>query len=293
MTPPYVNFGTGSGGGNVYVPWDITTGLYTGNSFNFSDTFFGQLLGVCISPDGLKMRVLNTDPSFFLPYVYEYYLTSAWDISTTTFSGITPPSFALPIDLIPRGIFFSPDGLIMYVSGSDGTYASVVYQYNLSMAWDVTTASYSGNLIDLSALISSPDYTYVSLSGDGLFLYATIRDVSIDFTTKVFQLNLSIAYDLSTASYSGHSFDTIGQDSSGSGFSIRPDRTQFFISGLDNYYIYQYDVSSAGNISTGSYTSFLDVSGLGAPNDPIFSPDGMNLYIFNAGTVSIYQFSLS
>ena len=38
---------------------------------------------------------------------------------------------------------FNPSGTKMYVAGQDSDY---VYQWNLSTAWDLSTASYTGSL---------------------------------------------------------------------------------------------------------------------------------------------------
>jgi DNA-binding beta-propeller fold protein YncE len=72
--------------------------------------------------------------------VNEYDLSTAWDISTAVFLQLFSVAGQ---DTAPLGLFFKPDGLKMYVSGSN---ADSVYEYDLSTAWDVTTAVYLQNL---------------------------------------------------------------------------------------------------------------------------------------------------
>jgi hypothetical protein len=71
--------------------------------------------------------------------VNEYDLSTAWDISTASYL----QNFSVSAqESGPSGVFFKPDGLKMYVIGFSG---DDVNEYNLSTAWDVTTASYLQN----------------------------------------------------------------------------------------------------------------------------------------------------
>ena len=65
---------------------------------------------------------------------------SPWDISNAVY---VRSLFLGGVDSTPTGLFFKPDGLKMYVTG-DST--DRVYEYDLSTAWDVTTASYLQDL---------------------------------------------------------------------------------------------------------------------------------------------------
>jgi hypothetical protein len=44
-------------------------------------------------------------------------------------------------DIEVQGLFFKPDGLLFYVLGRD---TDKIYQYSMSTAWDMSTASYTG-----------------------------------------------------------------------------------------------------------------------------------------------------
>ena len=70
--------------------------------------------------------------------VYEYTLTTAFDISSASFVD----SFSVSSqDTGPRGIWFDSSGKTMFIVGSGGDDVNV---YKLTAAWDVSTASFTG-----------------------------------------------------------------------------------------------------------------------------------------------------
>ena len=72
--------------------------------------------------------------------VYEYDLSVAWDISTASY--LQSLSVAAQ-DTLPTGIFFKPNGKVMYVVGATN---DSVYEYDLSVDWSVTSAVYTQSL---------------------------------------------------------------------------------------------------------------------------------------------------
>ena len=71
--------------------------------------------------------------------VNEYHLTTAWDITTASFV----QNFSINAqETSVTCMFFSTDGTKMYIGGAS---TDAINEYNLSTAWDVSTASYSQN----------------------------------------------------------------------------------------------------------------------------------------------------
>ncbi|MBA7589123.1 hypothetical protein ES708_31198 [subsurface metagenome] len=69
-----------------------------------------------------------------------------WDVSTATYEDKLKDVSGQ--DTSPNGVFFKPDGTKMYIMG----YATdTVYQYSLSTAWDVSTATYDAKFKDVSS----------------------------------------------------------------------------------------------------------------------------------------------
>jgi len=94
--------------------------------------------------------------------IYEYNLSTAWDVSTASYLqnfGISSEETA------PESVFFKPDGTKMYITGTSG---DDVNEYNLSTAWDVSSASYLQNF-SVSAQDSIP--VKVFFKDDGLKMY--------------------------------------------------------------------------------------------------------------------------
>jgi hypothetical protein len=99
---------------------------------------------------------------------------AAWDISTASYL----QNFSVAAqETVPRDLFFKPDGTKMYIVGSSG---DDVNEYDLSTAWDISTASYLQNFSVAaqetipSGLFFKPDGTkmyIVGFSGDAVNEY--------------------------------------------------------------------------------------------------------------------------
>jgi 6-phosphogluconolactonase (cycloisomerase 2 family) len=70
--------------------------------------------------------------------INEYTLATAWDVSSASFVD----SFAVNSqEATPRDVWFDSSGKTMFIVGSDGDDVNV---YKLTVAWDVSTASFAG-----------------------------------------------------------------------------------------------------------------------------------------------------
>jgi len=129
--------------------------------------------------------------------IYEYDLASPWDLSPGGWSYLRQKKI-LDSDLglasvEIRAIAFSKDGSKLYVLETVG---ARVYQFSLSSAWNITTASYAPDNINF-------DYTNelqfqafgLTFSEDGKFMY-----ISAGTSDVIQQYSLSDAWDVSTAS---------------------------------------------------------------------------------------------
>ena len=110
--------------------WDISHSVFLCDFYVGSQD--NDPTGVFFKPDGSKMYVIG----YTNDKVYEYDLSTAWDISTASFN----QDFSVGSqDNTPREICFKPDGSKMYVIGRTN---KKVYEYGLSTAWDISTASF-------------------------------------------------------------------------------------------------------------------------------------------------------
>jgi len=139
-------------------------------------------------------------------------------------------------DSKPQGVTFSPDGTTMFVVGES---SDSVFQYSLTTAFDVGTASFTGTSFNVSA--EAPTAQGVTFSPDGTTMFITG-----DASNSVFQYSLTTAFDVGTASFTGTSFDVSGQASASAGVSFNPDGTAMFVIGRGDNSVFQYLVGEVG-----------------------------------------------
>ena len=150
-----------------------------------------------------------------------------WDISAAEFTG-KPVNFfyVLSEETGPRDVFFKPDGTKMYVIGTVG---DDVNEYNLSTAWDVSTASYVQNF---SVAAQDTDPQSIFFKPDGTKMYV------VGFGGQdVNEYSLSTAWDVSTASYV-QNFSLSAQDSNLYGLFFKSDGTKMYVTGALNGSVY-------------------------------------------------------
>jgi len=172
----------------------------------------------------------------------------------------------------------SSDGTKMYVGGNT---SDKIYQYSLSTAFDLSTASYD------SVSLASDSIQELYISTDGTKLFWTNL-------TTVYQYSLSTAFDLSTASYDSVSKSVSSQESVVRALAFNDDGTKMYVAGSGNDTVYQYALSTAFDLSTASYASVsFSVSSVGIPYGIRFNTDGTKMYIQGSTSDQIYQYSLS
>lgn len=167
-----------------------------------------------------------------------------------------------------NSLFFKPDGTELYLWCGDfgGQYG--FYTYTLSIAWDISTASYQS-----FSSTGSDGYSAFWIKPDGTKLYRVSG-------TGVREYTLSTAWDLSSRSTS-YIFSTTGQSSGTSDIFIDSTGTYMFICDRVGLDIYRYSMSTPWDLSTASYDSnSYDTSGdFSYPRHCNVSDDGYQLYI--------------
>ena len=196
------------------------------------------------------------------------YDTVSRDISPQVFSALS--------------LAFSADGQKFYASdnGNDN-----IEQFSLSVAWDLSTASYDSVTLD----VADGTPRQMAFSPDGLkMIYVGGGD------DRAYQHNLSTPWDLSSAT-SGGFLAVSAQDSSPNGVAFNADGSKMFVCGGSSSRIYQYNLPTPYSIASASYDSisFSVNSQDTFPTAITFSPDGTKLYVLGSSTDRIYQYTLS
>jgi hypothetical protein len=223
--------------------------------------------GLFFRDDGLKMYVVGSSGDD----VNEYSLSSAWDVSTAA----NVRSFSVASqDTSPQDIFFRPDGTKMYILGTSG---DDVNEYNLSSAWDISTASYLQNFL-VSAQETTP--TGLFFRDDGLKMYV------VGFTgDAVNEYNLSTAWNISTATFV-QNFSVSAQTQVPAGLFFKNDGTKMFVVGAGD--LFEYSLSTTWDISTATYVQSFDFPQSGNTVEGIFfRDDGTKMYaVYSGGVLS-------
>lgn len=254
-------------------PYDLTLFSYSSISFSMVAQD-GSMESIYFSTDGTKMYTVGSVSG----KVYQYHLSTAWDVSTASYSAI---SFSvLAQDSTPYGIVFSIDGTKMYVVG---VLNDKVYQYSLSTAWDISTASYG--TIFFSVAIQETNPTGISFSLDGTKMY-----VVGNASDNVYQYALGTAWNVSTAVYSGIAFSTATQDTNVSDIYINPQGTKMYLLGNINRRVYEYNIVTAWDLSTSTFVSSLLVSQDTDLRGITFGNNGASMYIVGVQNDAVYQY---
>jgi len=255
------------------MAWDITSAAHVSTK---SVVAQGDIpYSVAFSPDGTKMFVLD----YGNKSVYRYDLSTAWDI--TSAAHVATKSVSAQ-DFSTLGLAFSPDGTKMFMLG----YATgSVYRYDLSTAWDITSAAHVATK-DVSAQDSQLYSVALSSDGTKMFVVGNGND-------SVYRYDLSTAWDITSASYVATK-SVSAQDTTPLDVAFSPDGTKMFVVGRATGSVYRYDLSTAWDITSASYVATKDVSTQDTtPVGVELSPDGTKMFVVGNTNDTIYRYDLA
>ena len=219
--------------------------------------------------------------------VFQYTLSIPWDISTATYASKSLVFSASVGDTSIQGIFITSDGSGFYAIGSNN---DRVYYFELTTPWDISTATIQ-NFYNAVTEVPAGTATGVKFGDSGTKMYI----ISSSTAEVVYQYTLSTAYDIITASYTSKSLTITTQDATMTDIAFSSDGTKLYASGDSNNTIYQYTLSTAWDISTGSYaTKSLAVGTQDTnPYGFVFNDDGTKGYMVGNFNNTIYQYTFS
>lgn len=254
------------------MAWDLSGAAYA------SDLAAIGTWGVSFKPDGTRMYIANRGPTF-----NQYDLGSPWLLFTYT-TGSSFNSSAQVTTL--NDVQFDTTGTKMYLLDQD--HGGTIFQYTLSTAWDISTASYSGKSGVVGGTAVGPQH--IDFKPDGTIVYVTA-------SSTTYQFSLSTAWDISTISYSGKSHAWAEDTIQAQDMFIKPDGTMAWMTGSGhsgNPGLWQYTLGTAWDISTISYTgTSLNIGPQETTPRAVFiKPDGTYLYMGGTATNRIYRYVL-
>ena len=229
--------------------------------------------GLTFKPDGYKAYFVGATND----KVYEHNLSTPWDITTATYLQNVSISAQ---DTSPTDLEFGNDGGYMYIVGSQ---KDNINRYTLSTAWNVQTATFN-QTFNVAPYEINPGGLSFDTTGSNVYILGGTSN-------KVFQFNLATAWSLATASYL-QNVSTVSQETNSTDLHFKSDGTRFYITGVDNDKIHQYDLSTAWNVTTSTYTGNTYIGML--ENTPTYiSLDTTGTILYIGGTDNVYQVALS
>ena len=259
--------------------WDINTASYASKSFNAQSQDTASR-GLAFKPDGTSMYIVGVTNDF----VSQYTLSTPWDVSTASYANKN--AYIGFQDGLSQSVGFSSNGLKMYVLGQSN---GAIYQYLLETPWDLSTANvgymtFGGQDTGGYEMVLSTDGTKAYMAGD-------TSDV-------VYQYTLTAPWTLNNSTtYASKSFSTSSQDGSIRSLCFNQSGNRMYTLGIANDRIYQYNLSTAFDVSTASYankTIYLNISPISENTafGIFLSQDESKIYVLGQTTGNVYQFNL-
>jgi hypothetical protein len=266
-----------NGDGTFSSTYDLSSASYDGVSFGVASQETAPY-GLTFNNDGTKLYVTGQGTDT----VYQYSLSTAFDLDTTSYDSV---SFnANSQNTAIAGVAFNNDGTKMYLVGYNSP--SSVFQYSLSTAFDLSTASYDSVSFNVSSQASTAFGLAFNNNGTKMYIVSFGNDT-------IYQYSLSSAFNLSTASYDSVSLSVNAQEAAPAGMTFNNDGTKMYIVGENGDEVNQYGLSTAFDLSTASYDNIaFSLSGQDStPADIAFSNDGTKMFMVGYNTDAVYQYS--
>ena len=267
------------------TPYDLATA-----TVDVKKVYVGTQDATCSTPvfgdSGTKMYVMGGTNDT----VYQYTLSTAWDVSTATYANKSLSVTTL--EATPAGLFLKDDGTKIYVTGITN---DIIISYTLSTAWDVSTgiADYSAKSFSVATQVPATTFVSIFIGDNGTKMYALSGGAAA--TDTIFQYTLSTAWNISTATYASKSFVVNTQDATIQGIFFKTDGTKLYVIGATNDTIYQYTLSTAWDISTASYdtVSFSVAAQEITPTGLYIDSSGTRMYVTGSTGDDVNQYTLS
>ena len=237
------------------TPFDISTASYANKSLSLTSVASNGYIGrqyFQFTNDGSKLFLIHTfHPAGFVGKIYEYSLTTAYDISTASHTSVTYTPAGITTGR--SAIAFKPDGSRMFIMGTDNH--TTISQFNLPIYSDnqftitpTTTEAYAGTF----------DLTFTT--SDGINQASSVNSFTLNFITIIANSNYTTLLATATGtsdnnnitdtSTNNHSITVNGDAHAGTFSPYRSGGYSTYFDGTTNTYLYV--SSSSGGVAIGS-----------------------------------------
>jgi hypothetical protein len=181
----------------------------------------------------------------------------------------------------PEGMFISSDGLKLYTVG---TTLDTVYRYNLSQAWNISSAVAAGQSFNFSSRDATPVSVFFNGSGTRMYVLGITNDI-------VMQYNLSIAWNVTSAVYANN-VSVSAVETSGSGIWFSPNGSIMYLTDNSDRTT-QWSLSTPWLVSTATYAGKNISNPESTITDMYLDSTGTILHLVGTTNDRIYQYVLS
>ncbi len=230
--------------------------------------------GLYFRSDGLKLYLIGRT-NF---KINEYDLSVSWDISTAVFL----QNFDISTEFAnPSDISFNADGTRVFVIDTN---SAIVWQYDLSTPWDISTAVVD-DFFDAGGVVTTS--RGIAFKPDGSVFYLTDSILG-----TVSRFNLSIDWDVTTAIFDPLIF-TPPEIFSTFAIGFRADGVFLYV-GDDSNTFYEYFLSTPWDITTAESKDSFTVAPDGASDmySAVFSTYNHKFYFCDNAADLIYEYSV-
>ena len=178
---------------------------------------------VTFNNDGTKMFTVDNGTR----KVFEYTLSTPYNISTAVFVNEFSVSSE---DAKPMKVKFNNDGSKMFIGGRA---SKRVHEYSLSTNFDISSASYTGNFIDVSSQVAGNSLFGLAFSPDGTMMFVN-EFLNPAVGDHLHQYSLNKSFDLSGGANFIRSADLETQtsaDKQSNGIAFNQSGTRMFMIG--------------------------------------------------------------
>ena len=215
--------------------FDVSTAIFAGNAERFSVAAQeGGSTDLVFNTDGTKMFTTG----FVSDNINEYTLSTPFDVSTASYAGNTERFSVTGQEATPTSLAFNTEGTKMFVMGYNG---DNINEYELTLAWDISTASYAGDAerFSVAGHETSPQSLVFNTSGIKMFVMGIIGD-------DINEYDLSTPFDVSTAVFAGNAerFSVAGQETTPTSLAFNTDGTKMFVLGSNGDDINVYSLAA-------------------------------------------------
>lgn len=261
-----------------------------GGGWDVSGAAFAQSYNPSISsPTSVKFRSDGT--ALYVQdagTVKQYSMSTAYDISTATFSSsysLTNASYQ------NQGFCFADSGSKLFTIFNNNGYGLRIFDYNLSTAWDVSTASLIGQYGYLPSSTGLYNVTGIDMKNDGTELYLSRGDGS---NSIVYQYSLGTPYNTASGVTFAGSFSVASQDTTAEDVQLKSDDgTKMFVLGSSGDAVYEYDLSTAWDITSATYSQAFSVTAKDtSPLGLAFSSAGTEMLVCGSSSGQVHKYTL-